>query len=57
MPDLTQLGASVGTTPDGARRQLMRVGRRPAIAERAALAYLLIGVVDYIWQRRRFEKA
>ncbi len=26
------------------------------IAQRAAIAYFLIGVIDYIWQRRRHEK-
>ena len=28
-----------------------------AVAMRACVAYLLIGIVDYIWQKRRYEKS
>jgi flagellar biosynthetic protein FlhB len=31
-------------------------GRAMAIAQRAAVAYLLIGLVDYAWKRRRHER-
>jgi flagellar biosynthetic protein FlhB len=55
IPNLTGLAASVGTTPD-ALGHLMGAGVT-SIAMRAAGAYLLIGIVDYIWQRRRHEKA
>jgi flagellar biosynthetic protein FlhB len=55
LPQLTHLGASVGTTP-GELGVLMGASAR-GIAERAGLAYLVIGVVDYLWQRRRHEKA
>lgn len=55
IPDLTKMGAGVGTTPYGLG-MLMKSGVE-SIALRAALAYLLIGVVDYVWQRRTFEKS
>jgi flagellar biosynthesis protein FlhB len=54
IPELTNLGASVGTTP-GALGQLMGTSAL-AIARRAAIAYLLIGVIDFVYQRRRHEK-
>jgi flagellar biosynthetic protein FlhB len=55
IPDLAHLGASVGTTPY-ALGVLMKSGVK-SIAMRAALAYLLIGLVDLAWQRRTFEKS
>ncbi len=55
MPDLTKMGAAVGTTPYGLG-VLMKSGVE-SIALRAALAYLLIGIVDYIWQRHTFDKS
>jgi flagellar biosynthetic protein FlhB len=55
LPDLTQLGASVGTTPT-ALTEAMSAGVT-GIVERGAVAYFLIGLVDYIWQRRRTEKS
>jgi flagellar biosynthetic protein FlhB len=54
VPDLTNLGASVGTPP-GALGALMHSGAM-GIAERAAVAYLLIAIADLIYQRRRFAK-
>ena len=54
IPQITNLGASVGTTP-GALGQLMGKSAL-AIAQRAAIAYLLIGIVDFVYQRRRHEK-
>jgi flagellar biosynthetic protein FlhB len=55
IPDITHLGASVGTTPYGLG-VLMSSGVK-SIALRATLAYLLIGVVDFFWQRHTFEKS
>ena len=54
IPELTNLGANVGTAP-GALAQLMG-SSAIAIAQRAAIAYLLIGIVDFVYQRRRHEK-
>lgn len=55
IPDLTQLGASVGTTP-GALSILIGRGVK-SIAIRASLAYLLIGVVDFAWQKHRMGQS
>jgi flagellar biosynthetic protein FlhB len=55
IPDLTHMGASVGTTPY-ALGVLMKSGVK-SIAIRAALAYLLIGIIDLAWQRHTFEKS
>lgn len=55
VPDITHMGAAVGTTPYGLG-VLMSSGVK-SIALRAAIAYLLIGVVDFLWQRRKFEKS
>lgn len=55
MPDLTHMGANVGTTPYGLG-VLMKSGVK-SIAIRAAIAYLMIGIVDLVWQRYRFEKS
>jgi flagellar biosynthetic protein FlhB len=54
IPDLTHIGANVGTSPY-ALGLLMKSGTK-SIAIRAVLAYLVIGIVDYFWQRYRFEK-
>jgi flagellar biosynthetic protein FlhB len=55
IPDLTHLGASVGTTPF-ALGHLLSAGVT-GIAERAAAAYLLIGLVDFVYQRRKHVKS
>ncbi len=55
IPDLTHLGASVGTAPADLG-SLMESGVQ-SIVFRAVAAYLVIGVADYIWQRRRFEQS
>jgi flagellar biosynthesis protein FlhB len=54
IPALTNLAVSVGTPPGalGAMLNSSVIG----IAERAAIAYLLIGIVDLIWQRRKHTK-
>jgi flagellar biosynthesis protein FlhB len=55
VPDITHMGAAVGTTPFGLGA-LMKSGTK-AIAIRGAIAYFLIGLADYAWQRYRFEKS
>jgi flagellar biosynthetic protein FlhB len=55
IPQLTNLGASVGTQP-GALGSLIGSSAM-SVAERAAFAYLGIAIVDYIWQRRRHNKS
>ena len=54
LPQLTNLGASVGTSP-------MALGKLMGssaigIAQRVAFAYVLIGVIDLIYQRKRLAK-
>jgi len=55
IPQLTNLGASIGTPP-GALGQLIKSSAM-GIAERAAIAYLAIAIIDFVWQRRRHSKA
>ena len=55
VPQLTHLGASVGTPP-AALGQLISSSIM-GIAVRATIAYLLIAVIDLIWQRRRHAKS
>ena len=54
IPKLGELAALVGLPPGDLLRELVR--HVLAIAKRAAIAYLLIGIVDYIYQRWRTEK-
>jgi flagellar biosynthetic protein FlhB len=54
IPQLTHLGASVGTPP--AALGTLISSSVMGIAERAASAYLLIAVIDLIWQRRKHSK-
>jgi flagellar biosynthetic protein FlhB len=54
IPLITNLGASMGTTPL-ALGGLLNHGAR-SIIERTAIAYLLIAVIDLIWQRRTHAK-
>lgn len=54
IPKLGELAALVGLPPGDLMRQL--VVHVLAIAKRAAIAYLVIGIVDYIYQRWRTEK-
>ncbi len=54
IPRLTQLSATVGAEPGALGAMLASMVL--AIAQRAALAYLLIGAIDYGWQRWRHEK-
>jgi flagellar biosynthesis protein FlhB len=54
LPELKHLGASVGTPP-GALGQMMS-STAHGIAVRAAVAYLLIGLIDFVWQKRRHNQ-
>jgi flagellar biosynthetic protein FlhB len=54
IPIITNLGASMGTTPM-ALGGLLGDGAK-SIIERTVIAYLLIAVIDLIWQRRRLAK-
>jgi flagellar biosynthetic protein FlhB len=54
VPLITNLGASMGTTPM-ALGSLLGNGAK-SIIERTVIAYLLIAVVDLIWQRRTHGK-
>jgi len=53
IPQITGLGASVGVTP-GALGTLIS-SSITGMVERCVAAYLLIGIVDFAWQRRRTE--
>ena len=50
LPQLTNLGASVDTPP--AALGMLINSSIMGIAERAAIAYLLIGIIDFIYQKR-----
>jgi flagellar biosynthesis protein FlhB len=54
LPGLRVLTSYVGVTP-GALGGLFRE-KAFGIAEHATMAYLLIGVLDYVWKRRRHER-
>jgi flagellar biosynthesis protein FlhB len=55
IPDLTNLGASIGTPP-AALGLLIKSGVM-GIAERATAAYLLIAVGDLVYQKRKLAKS
>jgi flagellar biosynthesis protein FlhB len=54
VPQFTHLGASIDTPP--AALGILINSSIMGIAERAAIAYLLIGIIDYIYQRYRHNK-
>jgi len=54
LPQLTSIGASIDTPP--AALGLLVNSSIMGIAERAAIAYLLIGILDFIYQRHRHNK-
>jgi flagellar biosynthesis protein FlhB len=55
VPQLTSLGASVATPPAALGQMIS--SSAIGIAQRAAIAYLLIGVIDLIWQKRQHSKS
>jgi flagellar biosynthetic protein FlhB len=55
IPRLTELTATVGSSPAALGAMLSKLVF--AIAQRAALAYLVIGAIDYGYQRWRTEKS
>ena len=54
-PQLTSLGASIDTTPVALGKML--ASGAFGIAQRAVIAYLLIGVIDLIYQKRKLAKS
>ena len=54
MPELTALASTVGISP--AALGALSKGKAMGVAEHAAFAYLLIGVIDYGWRRYRHEQ-
>ena len=55
VPELPTLGTLVGMEPAQLAHEL--TAKIMGIARRAAIAYLLIGVADFAWQRFRHEKS
>ena len=53
LPGLTGLASKVGLPPSALAA--LAGARAFEIAQRATLAYLLIGLADYAWRRRRYE--
>ncbi|MGO9792265.1 MAG: flagellar biosynthesis protein FlhB [Solirubrobacteraceae bacterium] len=54
LPGLTSLAADVGISPAGLGALSARSAL--AVAQRAAFAYLIVGLLDYAWKRYRHEK-
>jgi flagellar biosynthesis protein FlhB len=54
VPQITHFGASIGTSP-AALGSLMG-SNALAVAQRAAIAYVFIGIVDLVWQRRKHNQ-
>ncbi|MGO9974656.1 MAG: flagellar biosynthesis protein FlhB [Solirubrobacteraceae bacterium] len=54
LPGLTGLAAIVGISAGGLGS--LSVSKALGVAEHAAFAYVLIGVLDYAWKRHRHEK-
>jgi len=54
-PKLDELAALVGTPPGDLVPQI--AGMIKSIAQRAAVAYLVLAGADYFWQRHKFEKS
>jgi flagellar biosynthesis protein FlhB len=55
LPQLTSLGASIDTTPVALGKMI--ASGAMGIGIRAAAAYLLIGIIDLIYQKHRLEKS
>jgi flagellar biosynthesis protein FlhB len=54
LPGLTTLAAKVGMPP--VALGVLMGGSALSVAQHAAFAYLLIGLIDYAWKRRRHEQ-
>jgi flagellar biosynthetic protein FlhB len=54
LPQLTQMGAMVGISPQELSGAL--ADQISSLAKRAAFAYLLIGIVDFVYQKKRLMK-
>jgi flagellar biosynthetic protein FlhB len=54
VPGMTQLVSKVGISPEALG--VMMGTRGAEIAQRAAFAYVVIGVIDYAWKRHRHEQ-
>ena len=54
LPSMSTLASEVGLPPGALGTVLGHRGME--VAQRAALAYLAIAAIDYIWQRRRHER-
>jgi flagellar biosynthetic protein FlhB len=54
LPGLTGLAADVGISPLSLGK--LSASSALAVAQHAAFAYLLVGIVDYAWKRHRHEK-
>ncbi len=55
VPEIKSPAASIGVTP--AALGVLISGSVKALAERCVAAYLIIGIVDLVWQRRKLEKS
>ncbi len=55
VPMITNLGTGMGTSP--AQLGSLLASNAKSIIERALIVYVLIAVIDLIWQRRRHEKS
>jgi flagellar biosynthesis protein FlhB len=55
IPQLTNLGASIGTPPAALAALISH--NALSMAQRAAIVYLFIGLIDLAWQRRRHAKS
>jgi flagellar biosynthetic protein FlhB len=55
LPEITHATTGVGTPP--AQLGSLIASSVKGIVERAAIAYLLIGIADLLWQRRTYEKS
>ena len=55
VPQIPQMGAMIGMEPGQLAGAL--ASNIMAIAKRAALAYIVIGIADMVWQRHRHEKS
>jgi flagellar biosynthetic protein FlhB len=55
LPKLPEFGGMVGISP--VEFGSILTGGMSSLVKRAALAYFVIGVADYLWQRHRHEKS